>query len=112
MRRTTAGAGACGLCWGRELRIREALARRGARHPLPDRGVGGVQGPGDLPRGVAQLPHSPDGFLSTSQRQSGILVDVHPGILLSVLECLAASSFVETPRMDNPPATNLVRLHS
>ncbi len=92
--------------------IREALARRGARHPLPDRGVGGVQGPGDLPRGVAQLPHSPDGFLSTSQRQSGILVDVHPGILLSVLECLAASSFVETPRMDNPPATNLVRLHS
>jgi len=40
-------------------------------------------------------------------------VDVHPGILLSDLECLAASSFVESPRMDNPPpATNLVRLHS
>jgi hypothetical protein len=33
-------------------------------------------------------------------------------ILLSDLECLAASSFVETPRMDNPPAENLVRLHS
>jgi hypothetical protein len=92
--------------------IREALARRGTRHPLPNRGVGGVQGPGDVPSGVAQLAHSPDGFLSTSQRQSGILVDVHPGILLSDLECLAASSFVERPRMDNPPAKNLVRLHS
>jgi hypothetical protein len=39
-------------------------------------------------------------------------VDVHPGILLIVLECLAAPSFDETPRMDNPPAKNLLRLHS
>jgi hypothetical protein len=71
-----------------------------------------MQSPGDLPRGVTQLGHPPNDVLSTSQRQSGILVDVHPGILLSDLECLAASSFVESPWMDNPPATNLVRLHS
>jgi hypothetical protein len=46
------------------------------------------------------------------RRQPGILVDVHPGILLIDLACLATTSFDETPRMDNPPADDLVRLHS
>jgi hypothetical protein len=92
--------------------IRQALAGRGARHPLPHRGVRGVQRPRHLAGRVPQLGHPLHRFRSTAQRQSGILVDVHPGILLSDLECLAASSFVETPRMDNPPAENLVRLHS
>jgi hypothetical protein len=46
------------------------------------------------------------------RRQPGILVDVHPGIPLIVLECLATPSFNESPRMDNPLANDLVRLHS
>jgi len=34
---------------------------------------------------MAQRGDPPDRFRSPSQRQSGILVDVHPGILLSDL---------------------------
>jgi hypothetical protein len=39
-------------------------------------------------------------------------VDVHPGILLIDLACLATTSFDEDLRMDNPPADDLVRFHS
>jgi len=39
-------------------------------------------------------------------------VDVHPGSSLIALACLATTSFDETPRMDNSPADDLVRLHS
>ena len=92
--------------------IREPVARGGSGHPLTHGGLGGLQPPRHAPRRVPQHPHLAHRFRSTSRRQSGILVDVHPGILLIDLECLAAPSFDETPRMDNPPADNLVRLHS
>jgi hypothetical protein len=39
-------------------------------------------------------------------------VDVHSGTPLIDLACLATTSFDEDPRMDNPPADDLVRLHS
>ena len=59
-----------------------------------------------------KLNDTPHNFCSTMRRQPGILMDVHPGLLLRASGCLAAADSLERARMDNPPADNLVRLHS
>jgi len=38
---------------------------------------------------------------STVWRRPGILVNVHPGSLLNVGDCLATTTFAERSRMDN-----------
>jgi hypothetical protein len=92
--------------------IRPRLARAGALHPLPHGALADSGVAADLARRPAELQYLAANFCSTMGRQPGILVDVHPGILLIDLARLATTSFNETPRMDNPPADDLVRLHS
>jgi hypothetical protein len=76
-----------------------------------DRLFGDVRVAAGPARGTPQLEDLPHNFCSTTRRQPGILVDVHPGILPIDLACLATTSFDESLRMDNPPADGLVRLH-
>src|SRR5437762_7843453 len=92
--------------------IRQRLAGAGALDPLTHRAFANPGLAPNTARRPAQLQNLPANFCSTIRRQPGILVDVHPGISLIDLACLATTSFDETPRMDNPPADDLVRLHS
>jgi hypothetical protein len=92
--------------------VGQGLAGARPLHPLAHGGVRHGDGAADSPRRAPQLDHLPNNFRSTIRRQPGILVDVHPGIPFIMLACLATTSFDESPRMDNPPANDLVRLHS
>ena len=90
--------------------VRKWVARAAAGESLADRSSRPQHSPQASPPGVVLRIK----VLRQQRWTCGEIAaqDVHPGILLSDLECLAASSFVESPRMDNPPAENLVRLHS
>jgi hypothetical protein len=66
----------------------------------------------DLAGRLAERAHAAHSFHSTTRRQTGILVHVHPGGLLKRSSCLAAPDFLVRARMDNLPADNLVRLHN
>jgi hypothetical protein len=80
-------------------------------HPLTDRPLADPRLAAGSARRPPELKDLAHNFCSTMRRQPGILVDVHPGILLIDLARLATTSFDENPRMDNPPADDLVRLH-
>jgi hypothetical protein len=92
--------------------IGEGLATLHAVDPLADRLLRDAALTSDAAGRLGQLHDVTHNFCSTARRQPGILVDVHPGLLLIDLACLATTSFNERPRMDNPPADDLVRLHS
>src|SRR5437899_865706 len=110
MRNAWAGAVARGECVGREAIARAADSGHPS-HPLAHRLFRDRQCPRDLARRLSEHPHAADGVLSTSRRQPGILVDVHPGLLIGISGCLAAPDSLESVRMDNPPADNLLSLH-
>ncbi len=111
IRKTTAGAVACGLRCGRELRSVSGCPVR-ARLTLFRTVFSATRASRPTRRADRPTSRTWRNFCSTPRRQPGILVDVHPGILLIDLACLATTTFDETPRMDNPPADDLVRLHS
>lgn len=56
---------------------------------------------GDLAGRLAERAHAAHSFHSTTRRQTGILVHVHPGCLLKRSSCLAAPDFLVRARMDN-----------
>jgi hypothetical protein len=92
--------------------VRERLSAPGPAHPLPDSFFGDASFAPGASRRAPELEDLTHNLCSTTRRQPGILVDVHPGILPIDLACLATTSFDESPRMDNPPADDLVRLHT
>jgi hypothetical protein len=85
--------------------VGERLPRPRPAHPLPDRLLRDPRLPSYSARRPPHLENLAYNFCSTLRRQPGILVDVHPGILLIDLACLATTTFDETPRMDNPLQT-------
>src|SRR5262245_65966177 len=73
--------------------------------PLPHGAYGDPQLLGDHPAGLA-LNQPRHEFPSTKWRESGILVDVHPGLLFRDIDCLAAINFPQVGLGEQPIASS------